>query len=233
LAKQLKILCAGGFRAAMDRLAPLFEAASGTSLALTYATPGRTRELLAEGFAFDAGVVVASVLARAKADGLPATGADFKLAVSPIGMGVPEDGPALSVASLADFAATLAALESVGLSDPKAGTNLANEVIASASQHGLADTLRAKALFIDGPGSVVSARVAAGLAQAVITLSSEIVPIEGVRFLGRLPAELQTEYAMQAVLPVRPDADASALMDFLRGAEARAVMEAVGLASLA
>ena len=32
MAKQLKILCAGGFRAAMDRLAPLFEASSGNTL---------------------------------------------------------------------------------------------------------------------------------------------------------------------------------------------------------
>ena len=36
---------------------------------------------------------------------------------------------------------------------------------------------------------VVSARVAEGHAQAVITLSSEIVPIKGVRFLGRLPQD--------------------------------------------
>ena len=190
MAKQLKILCAGGFRAAMDRLAPLFEASSGNTLVLSYATPGRTRELLAEGFRFDAGVVVAAVLAKARADSLPGTGAHFKLAISPIGMGVPEAGPDLPVGSLADFAAALAALESVGLSDPKAGTNLANEVMAAAQAHGLGEALRARAIYIDGPGSVVSGRVAVGLAQAVITLASEIVPIEGVRFLGRLPAEL-------------------------------------------
>ena len=229
MAGKLKILCAGGFRAAMDRLAPKFVEAGGPSLELTYATPGRTREILADGFDFEAGVVVAAVLAKAQADGLASTATHFKLAVSPIGMGVPEAGPAVSVSRLDDFAAALDGFETVALSDPKAGTNLANEVIAAAERHGLAALLRARAIFVDGPGSVVSAQVAKGLAQTVITLASEIVPIDGVRYLGRLPDELQTEYAMHAMLPADATPAANALMDFLRSEEARATMSAVGL----
>jgi molybdate transport system substrate-binding protein len=213
----------------MDRLVPMFETQAGLRLSMTYATPGRTRELLADGFEFHAGVVVASVLSKAKAEGSTALGVHFKLAVSPLGMGVPETGPALPVGTLEEVAATIRALESIGLSDPKAGTNVANEVIAAAERCGFGDVLRAKALFINGPGSVVSAQVAKGFAQAVITLSSEIVPVEGVRFLGRLPAELQTEYALEALLPQAPQPTAQALMEFLRSPAARDVMQAVGL----
>ena len=75
----------------------------------------------------------------------------------------------------------------IALSDPRAGTNVANEVLAATDRPGLGERLRARAVVINGPGSVVSRAVAEGHAQAVITLSSEIVPIEGVRFLGRLP----------------------------------------------
>ena len=56
----LDILCAGGFRAAMEALAPRFEAAHGLRLALTFATPAATRTHLEAGFPFHAGVVVAS-----------------------------------------------------------------------------------------------------------------------------------------------------------------------------
>ena len=223
----LDILCAGGFRAAMEALAPRFEAAHGLRLALTFATPAATREQLAAGFPFHAGVVVASVLA--KADGLAAPAQNFKLAVSPLGMGTPEGGPALSVATVADFGASIAALESIALSDPKAGTNVANEVLAAADKLGLGESLRARVLFINGPGSVVSRAVAQGHAQAVITLSSEIVPIEGLRFLGRLPQEMQTEYAMQALVADTAPPAAKALMDYLRGEEAREIMRGVGL----
>ena len=226
---QLDILCAGGFRAAMEALAPRFEDSHGLRLALTFATPAATREHLAAGFPFHAGVVVASVLAKAQADGLGAPAQNFKLAVSPLGMGTPEGGPALSVATVADFGATIAALESIALSDPRAGTNVANEVLAAADRLGLGERLRARAIFINGPGSVVSRAVAEGHAQAVITLSSEIVPIEGVRFLGRLPQEMQTEYAMQALVADSAPPAAQALMEYLRGEEAREIMRGVGL----
>ena len=226
---QLDILCAGGFRAAMEALAPRFEAAHGLRLALTFATPAATREHLAAGFGFHAGVVVASVLAKTQADGLPTPAHSFKLAVSPLGMGTPEGGPALSVATVADLGVTIAALESIALSDPRAGTNVANEVMAAADKLGLGESLRARAIFINGPGSVVSGAVAQGHAQAVITLSSEIVPIEGIRFLGRLPQEMQTEYAMQALVAEKSPPAARALMDYLRGEEAQEIMRGVGL----
>ena len=226
---QLDILCAGGFRAAMEALAPRFEAAHGLRLALTFATPAATRAHLEAGFPFHAGVVVASVLAKAQADGVAAPTSSFKLAVSPLGMGTPEGGPALPVASIADFGATIAALETIALSDPRAGTNVANEVLAAADKLGLGESLRARAIFINGPGSVVSGAVAQGHAQAVITLSSEIVPIAGIRFLGRLPQEMQTEYAMQALLADKAPPAAQALMDYLRAEEAREIMGGVGL----
>ena len=76
---------------------------------------------------------------------------------------------------------------------------------------------------------MVSGAVAQGHAQAVITLSSEIVPIEGVRFVGRLPQQMQTEYAMQALAADKAPPAALALMDYLRGAEAREIMGGVGL----
>ena len=226
---RLDILCAGGFRAAMEALAPKFEAAHGVSLVLTFATPAATREHLAAGLRFDAGVFVASVLEKARADGLPTPASSFKLAVSPLGMGAPEAGPWLSVATVAELEATIAALESIALSDPAAGTNVANEVMAAADRLGFGEALRARKIFINGPGSVVSARVAEGHAQAVITLSSEIVPIKGVRFLGRLPQEMQTEYAMQAFLGDKAPPAAGALMHFLRADEAREIMRGVGL----
>jgi molybdate transport system substrate-binding protein len=224
----LNLLCAGGFRAAMDSLAPAFEKATGISLNLTFATPAKTREWLEAGFPFDLGIVVGAVLETARRDGLGFSENTFKLALSPIGMGVPENGPSLPVSTLEDFTTSLNELESVALSDPKAGTNLANEVLASAETAGLT-ALRAKALFIQGPGSVVSGEVAKGMAQAVITLASEIVPIKGVKYLGQLPAALQTEYAMSVLAGETPSREVETLISFLRGPEAKEAMSHVGL----
>jgi molybdate transport system substrate-binding protein len=228
MSTSLQLLCAGGFRAAIERMAPEFEKASGVGLNLSFTTPAKTREWLEAGFPFDLGIVVGAVLDKARQDGFGFSKNTFKLALSPLGMGVPEHGPNLPVSTLADLKASLDELESIALSDPAAGTNVANEVLASAEAAGLT-ALRAKAVLVHGPGSIVSAEVAKGLAQSVITLSSEIVPIAGVKFLGVLPAALQSEYAMQVLAADRPSPEVQALITFLQGAQAQAAMKTVGL----
>jgi hypothetical protein len=44
-----------------------------------------------------------------------------------------------------------------------------------------------------------------------------------------MPAEMQTEYAMQALASANTSAPARKLMDFLRGDEARDMMRRIGL----
>ena len=147
MSTSLQLLCAGGFRAAIERMAPEFEKASGVGLNLSFTTPAKTREWLEAGFPFDLGIVVGAVLDKARQDGFGFSKNTFKLALSPLGMGVPEHGPNLPVSTLADLKASLDELESIALSDPAAGTNVANEVLASAEAAGLT-ALRAKAVLV-------------------------------------------------------------------------------------
>lgn len=233
MTEQMTFLCAGGFRAALDLIAPEFERAHHVSLAVSYATPGRTREILEEGFRFDAGVIVAGVLKKAQSDGLAREVTQFKLAVSPVGVGVRAGRDAPDVSTLEAFRAALATIDTLGLSDPKAGTQLGAETLAHAERLGLADDFAAKLRWIDGPGSHVSAAVARGDIDAVITLASEIKPIPGVAYAGKAPPELQTEYAMQALAPAQPSAPAQALLDFLKAPRAQDMMRSIGLEPLA
>ena len=229
MSASINMLCAGGFRAAMDLIGPQFQTRTGIALNMTYATPGKTREIFEQDFTFDLGVVVASVVAKAQQDGLVQDLNTLKLAISPVGFGVPKSQPAPDISTLEDFRRTLTGLQRLGLSDPKAGTNLALELMAVAEQVGIADELRSKAVFINGPGSAVSAAVARGEADAVITLASEIKPIPGVNFAGPIPSELQTEYAMQAITPSAAKPAARKLIDYLCSKDAKDMMLEVGL----
>lgn len=225
----LQILCAGGFRAAMDLIAPAFRRASEITLAMTYATPARTREYLDAGFPFDAGIIVAGVLRKARVDALALDVSDFALAVSPLGLGVPEAQAAPDISSVQAFRRALEAIPRLGLSDPTAGTQVGLETLAHADRLGFGDAMRAKTIFFNGPGSQVSEAVARGEADAVITLASEIAPIAGLRYAGRLPTELQTEYAMQALARTPVSAPAQTFLNFLRSPEANEMMQRVGL----
>lgn len=229
MTQDIRFLCAGGFRAAMDALSPLFEKAHGVTISTTYATPARTREFLEAGFPFDAGVIVASVLEKAQRDGLATDAPSFKLAICPVGLGVALDRPAPDISSLDTFRRALGDIGRLGLSDPAAGTNLGAETLAHADRLGFGELMRAKVVLFNGPGSAVSAAVARGEADAVITLASEIAPINGVRYVGRLPDELQTEYAMQALAPATMSEPARRLLEFLRGEPAKEIMRNAGL----
>ena len=83
----IHVICAGGFRAAMEKIAPLFTQISGVSVSLTFGAPAKTRELVCAGAGFDAAVVtLGSLNDEASAQLDPQT--RFIVAKSPVGMGL-------------------------------------------------------------------------------------------------------------------------------------------------
>ena len=226
----LRVICAGGFRAAMEAIVPLFETASGQAITLTFGTPAKTRELVSAGSGFDVAVVtVVSVNPEAAAQ-LEAD-SKFVVAKSPVGVGF---RPALGkkdVSSLEAFRAAIRSIGKLGLSDPAAGTNLGADIIAAADRLGFAQELKGKANFVMGPGSMVSAEVAKGQLDAVITLASEIVTVPGVAYAGPIPADMGLGTPFLAAIG-RQAADAkgaSAFLDFLKTEEARDCMRGTAL----
>jgi molybdate transport system substrate-binding protein len=228
-ADELRVICAGGFVSAMEHIGPVFEKESGHKLFLTVGTPVKTRELMSSGEPFDAAVVTVGSLNEA-ASAAFAPGSRFSVAMSPVGMGVRTDVTAPQVTSLISFRSAIAAVQSVGLSDPKAGTNLAADILNAAGKLGFGDELRAKVRYVVGPGSVVSAEVGKGAADAVMTLGTEIRSVENVRYLGDFPDEmgLGTVFdAGSAKHDTRPGT--TTFLAFLRADKTKALMRDVGL----
>jgi molybdate transport system substrate-binding protein len=230
-ADELHIICAGGFVSAMEHVGPRFENESGHKIFLTVGTPAKTRELMSSGAAFDAAVVTVGSLDEA-ANAAFAPGSRFSVAKSPVGMGVRADVSAPDVTSLESFRAAIAAVGSVGLSDPKAGTNLAADILGAAAKLGFADELRAKVRYIVGPGSVVSTEVGKGAADAVMTLGTEIRSVENVRYLGNIPNEMGLGTVFDAGSAKRSDNPVTALfLSFLRTEKTKSLMRDTGLST--
>jgi molybdate transport system substrate-binding protein len=224
----IKVICAGGFRAAMEKIAPAWEASHGVAVTLAYGTPAATRAATIEGAGFDAVVVTTMSLddeARAR------LGPAWVVAKSPIGVGfAPAVGP-WPVATLPELVAAVRAVRSVGLSDPRAGTSVGADILAAAERLGFGDDLRARAHFVAAPGAAVSGRVARGEFDAVMTLASEIVTVPGVVYGGPLPEVMGLGVPFEAALGARAEAPqaAQAFLDHLRTEGARAIMRGTGL----
>lgn len=226
----LHLVCAGGFKAAMERIVPRFEAASGVACRISVGTPADTRRLMGGGTPFDAAVVTNHTLTGEVAASIdPAT--RFSAAKSPAGMGVRAALAVAPIDSEASLRAAIEAVDSIALSDPLAGTAMATHILAAAEGIGLRAAIEAKARYIHGPGFVVARRVADGEADAVMTLATEILSVPGIRFLGVLPASMRLGTVFDAALAraAANPAAARAFLDWLRGGEAQALMESTGL----
>ncbi len=109
----LRVICAGGYRAAMEHIANEFTAKSSVSLELTFGTPAKTRELVTQGSGFDAAVVTKGSLDAAAAAQLEQKSM-FVVAKSPVGVGVREGIPVQPIGSVEQFASFIRSLGSVG-----------------------------------------------------------------------------------------------------------------------
>lgn len=226
----LRVICAGGFRAAMEKIADEFTRESGIELELTFGTPAKTRELVSLGSGFDAVVVTKGSLDAAAAEQL-APKTDFVVAKSPVGVGLRMGIPVPDIGSVEKFAGLIRSLRSVGLSDPAAGTNLGNDILNAADKVGIGEDLRQRVRFVYGPGSVVSSEVGRGDPDAVITLVSEIKNVDGVQFVGNIPQEmgLGTPFVAAIAKSIVDRAPADTFLRFLRTPPARAQMQSTGL----
>jgi molybdate transport system substrate-binding protein len=95
---------------------------------------------------------------------------------------------------------------------------------------GIAEPLKGKSLLEQGSNGAI-ARVAAGDAELLITLVSEVIPAPGIELVGPLPKEFRSEVAFAAAVSATA-ADpvaARALLASLLSREATATLHQKGL----
>jgi molybdate transport system substrate-binding protein len=230
---ELRVICAGGFKAAMEKIAARYEATTGRKCLVTVGTPTDTRRLMSGGAPFDVAVVTGHTLTDKVAASIDA-GTQFSVAKSPVGMGVRVDLDVPAIGSEEAFRDAIAAVGTIAFSDPRAGTDMAKYILDAAAGIGLRSELEAKARYIMGPGFVVAQRVAAGEADAVMTLATEIISASGIRYLGTIPESMKLGTVFEAAIG-NAAADVSAaqsFIEFLRTGEARDIMRSTGLVTL-
>ena len=230
---KLRVVCAGGFKAAMEKIVARFEEITGRGSDVTVGTPADTRQLMGGGAPFDVAVVTDHTLTDAVAASIdPHT--RFSVARSPVGMGVRDDLDVPAIGSEEAFRAAIAAVSTIAFSDPKAGTNMAKYILDAADGIGLRSELEAKARYIMGPGFVVAKHVAAGEADAVMTLATEIISASGIRYLGAVPDSMNLGTTFEAAIAnaAADRSTAQSFIEFLRTGEARDIMRSTGLIAL-
>jgi molybdate transport system substrate-binding protein len=191
---QIRIICSNGFKAAMEKLLPDGERASGRTANVQFGASANLKKTIESGEPFDLAVLTPQIIDDLLKDGKIASGTKLDLASSGVGIAVRAGVPKPDVSNAEAIKQTLLAAKSVGYVAVGAGT----PAILNMLDHlGVSDAVRGKTIFQEGAEQSMK-NLADGKVDVDFALISEILPAAGVQLAGPLPAEYQRRIVMSA-----------------------------------
>jgi ABC-type molybdate transport system substrate-binding protein len=230
-ADEVVVMTSGAFTAPFGDAAPWFEKSTQHDLVSVFgaSTGGAADSIptrLARGEPADVIIVSAQALDALIAAGEVEAGSRTDLVLSRIGLAVRAGAPQPDIGSVDALVRAVRAAKSVAYSASVSGTYLATELFP---RLGLADEIAAKGKRIESER--VGAVVARGDAELGFQQISELLPIDGIDYVGPLPDEVQRVSTFSAGIAVGARAPAAAreLIAFLASPALGPVVEQYGL----
>jgi molybdate transport system substrate-binding protein len=228
-ARMLKVFCARSMHVAVRTLADDVARAGGEAADVVFEPMGALQARLAAGETADVLILATPAIDALGAAGKIVAASRADIGRAPIGVAIRAGAAAPDIATPQAFAATLAAVERIALSDPAVGGSAGIYLRDLFGKLGLADMIAAKTAY-QKSGVAAAAAVARGEADLAMTFVPELLQAEGVRILGTLPPPYghETAYAA-AVASNSPHQDkARAFIAALTAPAARAVFAKAG-----
>ncbi len=222
----LRVLSSNGVKAVIESVETDIERNVGRPLSIEFSTATQLASDIEAGATFDVTILTPALIESLVDAGLVAADSYVEFARAGVGVGARPDTGQRDVSTPAALKATLLAAESVAYT---AGGQSRAAIDAAFESLGIADAMRGKTTLL-GPGEAPSA-VAAGEAELVLTLVSEILPVPGIELVGPLPSELQRYVSFAAGRsPAAQDSRAAdALLRYLTRSELAAVLAEHGM----
>lgn len=234
LAKEVTVMISGGFKAALEKLAPQFTANNGDTVVLVSGpsmgnTPQAIPARLARGEKADVVIMVGDALNNLEQGNWLLPGSRVEIADSPIGMVVRQGEPQPAIKRAADLRSTLLHAKSVAYSDSASGRYVSGQLFKKLA---IEEQMKAKAHKVER--IPVASEVAKGKYALGFQQVSELLPVPGVTFIGELPEELQhiTRFAGAVTANAQHRQEGKALLDFLSSAEVQNTIRATGMRSV-
>jgi molybdate transport system substrate-binding protein len=226
-AAEIKMLISNALKSTMEELAPQYEKASGDKLVITFGAAAELKTSIEKGEAVDL-----AILTTATADDLVKAGklvAAGRVDIARAGAGVAarKGAPKPDISTTEGFKHAL--LEAKSIAYVGAGAT-APYIKSLFDRLGIADQVQPK-LRVQPTSNPAAKAVANGEAELGITQISEILPYAGAELVGPLPPEIQlyTTYPAALAADTKHADGARAVIKFLTGPAAIAVLKAKGL----
>jgi len=206
----VRALSSNGVRAALDELVPQCERSVGRELAVEFGTSASIRQRIAAGEAVDVAFVTSEVIEELAKAGHIDAASITPLGRAGIGIGTRAGGHRHDLGTAGELKQALVAARSVSYAQDGASRVHIERMF---ERLGIAAEMQAKTRLEQGSVRA-AAKVVAGDAELLLTLVSEILPVEGMELLGALPSEFQSYINFAAALSTRAT-DAGAALDLV------------------
>ncbi|BBP77621.1 ABC transporter substrate-binding protein [Pseudomonas sp. Ost2] len=234
-AEEIRVMTSGGFTAAYKLLGPKFAADTGNTLdTILGPSMGKAPEAipnrLERGEKADVLIMVGYALDELIRQGKVVPGSRVELADSRIGLVVREGSAKPAIGTEQELKDSLLKASSVAYSDSASGVYIQDQLF---KRLGIEAQLKPKATMV--PKIPVASVVATGDYQLGFQQVSELLPVPGVTYVGKIPESVQSVTRFAAGIPVGAEhpAQAKALLDYLAAPAAQATVKATGLDSIA
>jgi molybdate transport system substrate-binding protein len=223
-AAEIKMIASNAVREPYGELLPAFEKSTGHKVSVSWGGTVDIVKRVESGETADIVIIPAARIDALVKEGRIASRTD--LVKSGVGVAAKTGMPRPDISSVATLRSALLAAKSIVLSSGP--SSLYMPVLFE--KMGIAGEVKPKIIQI-APGLGVGATLARGEGEIGFTQVSELMSIEGIQYLGPLPAEVQFVTVFSAGLHASAPAPdvARALLAFLTGPEAAPVLKSHGM----
>ena len=191
VAGEIRVMTSGGFAAPYDEIIPGYESATEDTVRTAYGAsmggaPDSIPMRLERGEPADVVILAATALEELIKQGKVVAGSRVDLVRSRIGMAVRTGDPKPDIGTVESLKRTLLQAKSIAYSARASGTYLSTELFP---RLGIADQIKEKSQRIESER--VGDVVARGDVEIGFQQISELLPIEGIDYVGPLPDEVQ------------------------------------------
>jgi molybdate transport system substrate-binding protein len=197
MTSHLKVLSAGAVKYVVTDFAPKFARETGDRIEFTFGTIGAVQKRLAIGETADIIIGTAPAILQMEQTGVLVAGSRAVLGRTLTGVCVRDGTPMPDISTPERFRQALLDARSLAYTDPNAGGTSGIFLVGLLDRLGIADAVRAKTVRCTNGDDVVE-KVLSGDAEIGSTFISEIVPVEGVKVVGPLPAAIENATAYAA-----------------------------------
>jgi len=225
-AADIKVIGSPGFREAYTDLLPGFEKATGHHVTTVWGGVNEIAKRVADGEAADIVILPAAQIDELIGKGKLSPEMRVNVARSGVGVAIRAGAPKVDVSFSDGVKKALLEAKSIGYSTGPSGVHMADTI----KKWGIAEAVKSK-IVISPPDTPVGVMVARGEAEIGFQQVSELLRIQGIQYLGELPADIDEVTVFSAAVHKGAAANeaAKALVKYLSAPEAALIIRKTGM----